>query len=171
MKDRFIVWRLADDDRDLWLPTSCESFEQAADAWLVGIQAGERMRITEMVPVALRDARQSHDHRPIERTQRQRRKHADAPAVSVNGIDLPSTSRLRDPSATGSQAFQALAALAPGEWHILSRGGAAVGAVASRFPGWIEREITPEGATRYRLTDAGRQMAAELRRLYAAMPT
>lgn len=53
----FTVWRLADVERDLWLPTACDTFEQAGQAWLEGIQAGEQMRITEEVPVGLRDLR------------------------------------------------------------------------------------------------------------------
>lgn len=54
---KFTVWRLMDGERDLWLPTACDTFDEAAEAWLEGVQAGERMMIMEEVPVALRDAR------------------------------------------------------------------------------------------------------------------
>lgn len=55
----YIIWRLIDNDQDLWLPIDCDTFEQAADAWLECVKAGERARITEDVPISLRDARHS----------------------------------------------------------------------------------------------------------------
>lgn len=53
----YIVWRLADADLDLWLPTDCDTFAQASDAWLTIIHSGGRAEIMERVPIALRDAR------------------------------------------------------------------------------------------------------------------
>jgi hypothetical protein len=53
----YIVWRLVDDDQDLWLPTNCDTFEQAADAWLDCIKNGSSARITEDVPIGVHDAR------------------------------------------------------------------------------------------------------------------
>lgn len=54
----YIIWRCADMDQNLWLPTQCDTFEQAADAWLAIVQAGGKAEIMERVPIALHDARQ-----------------------------------------------------------------------------------------------------------------
>lgn len=54
---RFTIWRLEDEERDLWLPTDCDTFDQAAQAWLDCIQSGVKARITEEIPVGLRDLR------------------------------------------------------------------------------------------------------------------
>lgn len=59
MRSRYIVWQLTDSDGNLWVSIDCDTFDQAADAWLAGIQSGERMEITERVPVRLTDGRLS----------------------------------------------------------------------------------------------------------------
>lgn len=60
---KFIVWRQEDGELDLWLPTDCESFEQAADAWLEIVQAGGRAQIMEEVPIVLSDGRRERKTR------------------------------------------------------------------------------------------------------------
>lgn len=57
MPSSYAVWRLVDVDHNLWQPTDCDTFDQAADAWLTGAQVGERMEITERVPVRVADGR------------------------------------------------------------------------------------------------------------------
>lgn len=49
----YIVWRLQDADLDLWLPTNCDTFAQAADAWLEIVQSGGRAEIMERVSITL----------------------------------------------------------------------------------------------------------------------
>ena len=66
----YIVWRLADADLNLWLPTDCDTFEQASAAWLECVQAGNAARITETVPIALRDAREQQPPQPPARDHR-----------------------------------------------------------------------------------------------------
>lgn len=55
---KYVVWRLVDDDRNLWLPTDCDTWEQAAQGWLDCIKNGSPARITEDVPIGIHDARQ-----------------------------------------------------------------------------------------------------------------
>jgi hypothetical protein len=61
---KYLVWRLVDSDRDLWLPTPCDTFDQAALGWLDCASQGMVARITEDVPIALQDARTQPKPKP-----------------------------------------------------------------------------------------------------------
>ena len=79
----YIVWRQEDGERDLWLPTDCETFEQAGQAWLEVVQAGGRATITERVPIALQDARQRKARQVPTAPQKQGGLHKDSMSSRV----------------------------------------------------------------------------------------
>lgn len=53
----YLVWMRVDVDGDLWRRAAFDTFDAAAAAWLAGVQAGQAMQITEVVPVGFRDLR------------------------------------------------------------------------------------------------------------------